>query len=72
MKIIQKIECKPDRYGVYDYPVGHIFELNGYKYIVNVSTGSCNECDFRHKKYCDLVYCSKMREDKKEVIFKKM
>ena len=72
MKIIQKKEYKPDEMGMIDYPIGHKFEINGYKYIVNRSTGSCDECDFKNKKYCDLVYCSRMRDDKKEVIFKRI
>lgn len=70
MKIIQKIEYKPDRYGMYDYPIGYIFKVDGNKYTANISKESCDACDLQRNKYCDLVYCSSIRKDNNNVIFK--
>ena len=43
------------------------------KYVAMISKLSCNECDFKNKRYyCNSVYCSCMRNDKKDVIFKQI
>lgn len=73
MKITKKEEYKQNEYGMYDYPVGYIFEMGENKYVATISKLSCNECDFKNKRhYCNSVYCSCMRNDKKDVIFKQI
>jgi len=75
MKITPKEKYPPDRYGCYDYPIGHIFNYNRQSYIVerDADRKACDLCGFYGgMDGCNIMRCGLSRKDGQPVIFKKI